>query len=157
MKGKKKATTFIIQYKCVEINLYRKRFNIEIYQKRAFYFSRISETLYKYFLQIELEEEGSNFLLALIALTNSRYSNFGEFLKIMKNALPLMGKFLSITVWFPTTTFLVAWPNANRHLKLMIVFFFFFFLNTCVRFTFFSLFGFFCEILFYILIFLLIF
>ncbi len=46
-------------------------------------------------------------------LTNSRYSNFDEFLKIMKNALPLIGKFLSIIGWFLTITLLLACPNAN--------------------------------------------
>ncbi len=46
-------------------------------------------------------------------LTNSQYSNFGEFLKIMKNALPQIGKFLSIIVWFLTITLPVVCPNAN--------------------------------------------
>ncbi len=42
------------------------RFNIEIIKKGLSIkaFSRISETLHKSFLQIEIEEEGSNFLLA---------------------------------------------------------------------------------------------
>ncbi len=31
----------------------------------------------------------------------------------MKIALPLMGKFLSIMVWFSTITLLVACPNVN--------------------------------------------
>ncbi len=46
------------------------RFDIEIYQKRALSiiaFSWISEILHKYFLQIEAEEEGLNFLLAYCA------------------------------------------------------------------------------------------
>ncbi len=37
MKCQKNDAIFISQYRCVETNLYLIRFNIEIYQKRAFY------------------------------------------------------------------------------------------------------------------------
>ncbi len=37
MKCQKNARIFISQYRCVETNLYLMGFNIEIYQKRAFY------------------------------------------------------------------------------------------------------------------------
>ncbi len=53
-------------------------------------FSRIKETLYKSFLQMKVEEEGSNLLLVLIALRNSHYSIFREFLKMVENTLALM-------------------------------------------------------------------
>ncbi len=37
MKGQKNATILISQYRCVEINLYLRLFNIKINQKRTFH------------------------------------------------------------------------------------------------------------------------
>ncbi len=53
--------------------------------------------LYGLYLQIKVEEESLNFLLALITLKYSQNSIFDEFLKMMKNTLALTGRNWVIT------------------------------------------------------------